>query len=256
VSVTIPYQFATQSGNVPASELDSNFSTLATAANERANLANYYIDTGGVNALSVSTAAPTTFTVSAGVAGPWLDILVANNNTGATTLTINGGTAIAVNDSLGGTLLNDALLVGCVYRLVFDGTGWRVQGMRFGAGSSTVTSTLDFTVPLSFTLVWQVTGFVATCALQSSTGTSSSTQFRIGNIPSWLQPTTINASSNLSLVQDGAVGLSNAGTITMHPGAIPWAVYLNGLFNGWSATGTKGIAPQVGNYQTFSYLLI
>ncbi len=79
----------------------------------------YAADTGAANALAVAlTPAPSAYT-----AGLQVNVKVANNNTGATTINVNGlGTKSIV---FGGAALTSGMLVaGQTYRLIYDGTNF------------------------------------------------------------------------------------------------------------------------------------
>ena len=64
--VTPVIAFATESGNQPASQLDTNFNQLAAAINDFGTYSVYAADTGAVNAIAVYVT-PTVPDVSAGV---------------------------------------------------------------------------------------------------------------------------------------------------------------------------------------------
>lgn len=133
--VTIPNTFATQSGNVPASQLDADYSVLAAAINDTGTYGNYLADTGAVNALVVTTPANITFSYATGV---WLEVLVANTNTLSTVnLNVNGLGNQLVRSPSGGTLPIGALVAGTVYRMVFDGSVFRAALPSFVANVAT-----------------------------------------------------------------------------------------------------------------------
>lgn len=121
--VTIPNTFATQSGDVLASQLDDDFSALQNAINDFSTYGGLYSDTGAVNALVVTIPAPLTFAYTG---TPWLDVIVSVTNTSPTvTLNVNGLGAITIKDSSGASLTVGALVAGTMYRMVYDGTNFR-----------------------------------------------------------------------------------------------------------------------------------
>jgi len=120
--VTIPNVFATQSGNVPASELDADYNVLSAAINDFVTYANFLSDAGAVNAIVVSTPANTTFSL---VGGVWFDCMVANANTSASvTANPNGLGATPVRDASGNALAIGALQANTIYRFVYDGAAF------------------------------------------------------------------------------------------------------------------------------------
>jgi hypothetical protein len=123
--VTIPNTFATQSGNVPASQLDADYNVLSAAINDVPTYGNYLSDTGAVNALVVTTPANITFSYTTGV---WLDVLVANTNTSLTVnLNVNGLGNKSVLTAGGATIPIGNLVAGTMYRAVYDGASFRVS---------------------------------------------------------------------------------------------------------------------------------
>lgn len=91
----------------------------------------YALAGGTANALTASfVAAPAT--------GASITLKISATNTGAATLAVNGGSAIAINktDSLTGSLValeaND-LIIGAIYKFSYTGTVWQIVG---GGGSS------------------------------------------------------------------------------------------------------------------------
>jgi hypothetical protein len=255
--VTIPYAFANATSPTALQNFDNDFNALAAATNEGNTLANYFVDAGTVNALSVSTQTGQTFT--GGVAGAWLDVLVANNNTGATTLQINAGTATPVADLNGNTLLQDALLGGCVYRLVFDGSIWRAQNMRRGNGSFVATGTGFSGAAPTFTIAWSIVNFDVTAAIQGglfSYGSSSSNQFGLSGVPTFLQPPTTTQFCSLPFVYDNGIQQYTGVVITIPTGSNTWPLGYNFNNNAFTASGNKGFYNGATIYQPFHYLLI
>jgi hypothetical protein len=124
--ITIANQFATQSGNVPASQLDTNFNQLASGANALSTYANYFVDSGAVNAMAITILPPLSVSYTAGLT---LEVLVANTNTGAVTLNVNGlGPINVVNPSGGAPLTAGQIVAGQIAPLQFDGTNFQYQG--------------------------------------------------------------------------------------------------------------------------------
>ena len=102
----------------------------------------YAVDSGAANALVVAlTPAPTI------VAGSLLVVKVAHTNTGASTVAVNGGSAVAITKQGSIALSGGELIAGQVVFLVYDGTRYQLIGSASGgSGSGTVTS-VALTVP-------------------------------------------------------------------------------------------------------------
>lgn len=123
-SVTLTNTFASQTGPLQLSTLDTNYSQLATAVNTLSNFANYYVDTGSTNAIVITTSSPQIFSYVAGVT---ITVKVAASNTGATTVSVNG-TSKNVLSSLGSNLTANQLLTNQVYNFTYDGTNFYLTG--------------------------------------------------------------------------------------------------------------------------------
>ena len=92
--ITIPNVFQNQTGNIPLSQLDTDFSTLATAINDPASYANYAVDSGAVNAYIITlNPAPSTLASMVGVTITFKPLVT---NTGASTINVNGFGAINI----------------------------------------------------------------------------------------------------------------------------------------------------------------
>ena len=133
--ITISNIFQSESGNVPASQLDTNFGQLASAFNSLLTYANYYVDVGAVNAISITVPSPL---VLAYVAGLPLQIKVSNTNTGATTVNVNGlGAVSLVYPGTAGALSAGQLIAGGIYSVMYDGTDFQFLGSISATGGVT-----------------------------------------------------------------------------------------------------------------------
>jgi len=129
--------FATQSGNIALSLLDTNFSQVASFLNNPNNYTNYLVDSGGANAYVVTF--PTGVIPSSYTAGLTVVMKVANANTGASTLNVNSlGTKNILNPDAS-SLSNGQLASGSLVMVVYDGTQFILLG-----GSATTTSTQSY----------------------------------------------------------------------------------------------------------------
>lgn len=96
----------------------------------------YAADTGAVNALAVSLSPAPTI-----VAGSLVVVKVANTNTGASTIAVNGGTATAITKEGSTALSGGEMKAGQIIFLAYDGTEYQLIGaISSGGGGGTVTS--------------------------------------------------------------------------------------------------------------------
>jgi hypothetical protein len=130
--------FTADVGPEALSLLDGNYSALVTALNTLANFSNYYVDTGGTNALVVTTIGSQVFSYVDGVV---LEIKVANSSTvAAPTLNVNGlGTRPIINTD-GSSLLSGAMLAGGRYHFIYnaDVASFVLQNPTIGIGAQVV----------------------------------------------------------------------------------------------------------------------
>jgi hypothetical protein len=137
--VTVGFTFQTQSGPIPLSELDSNFSSLQAAINSMNSYTNYLVDTSGAaNVITVSLPAGQTGTY---VAGLGLQIAVANTTTITNpTINLNSlGTRTVINPD-GSALAVGQIIAGQYIDVLFDGTSFRLMSQ----GGSTATPIGNF----------------------------------------------------------------------------------------------------------------
>jgi Chaperone of endosialidase len=125
--------FATQSGNIALSLLDTNFSQVASFLNNPNNYTNYLVDSGGANAYVVTF--PTGVIPSSYTAGLTVVMKVANANTGASTLNVNSLGVKNILTPSGGALSSGTLAANAIVMVVYDGTQFILVG-----GSTTGTS--------------------------------------------------------------------------------------------------------------------
>jgi hypothetical protein len=124
--LTLTNTFGPLPGPVLLSQLDTNYSQLATMLNALQTQGNYYVDSSGAaNSITVTVPAPLTFSYAAGVP---LQVKVANTNTGAgaVTINVNGGGAQALKNQDGSAIAAGQLKAGGVYGLQYDGTNFQV----------------------------------------------------------------------------------------------------------------------------------
>ena len=122
--VVIPNTFQAQTGNIPLSQLDANFTALNTAINDPASFGNFATDTGIINASIVTLApAPASLASIIGVPFTWKPAV---SNTGAATLNLNAFGALNILNTDGSALGIGALTAGSIVQTVYDGTIFRL----------------------------------------------------------------------------------------------------------------------------------
>ena len=124
-NVAVGFTFQTQSGPIPLSELDTNFSQLQVALNNLNSFSNFLTDTSGA-ANTITVAIPGTLVASV-TAGLEIQVQVANTNTlSAVQLNFNGTGNKSVINADGTALVVGQIVAGqfCIFQ--FDGTSWRL----------------------------------------------------------------------------------------------------------------------------------
>jgi hypothetical protein len=246
---TIQYAFATQTGNVPASQLDADFQTLAGQANNLTNQANYFVDTGTLNSYAITVTSPLAVALTPGLV---LNIMLSSTNTvqGAV-LTVNAlppAQIIYPGVPWGGSnaVLPGQLRLGAVVTLVYDGTYFEYQGPMFGSGSfaPTWTGFASGQAPAQ-NVNWAASGLFVNLTMPNTDGTSNATTMAFTNLPTYLQT---------SRAQGGACGIvANNGN--SYPGTFAVTAssstvnFLNmGATNGlFTPSGSKGFAVTYAN---------
>jgi len=116
--------FQNRTTNSPFSDLDTNFSNIASYLNSTNNYENYFTDSGSVNAYVVSIASPITFTLAAGA---MVSVKINNTNTGASTLNVGGTGAKSIIYPSGTAISANALPAGAVCKFIYDGSAYQLQ---------------------------------------------------------------------------------------------------------------------------------
>lgn len=123
--ITKPWTFQGQTGPIPLSELDQDFDTAYAAVNDANTYSNYFADTGVANAYAINTGT-ITFTLGAGLA---FFVKIANANSTASTLSVNGGPLTPIVTQNGTALVGGEFVANRVYFLVNDGTSFQIAGV-------------------------------------------------------------------------------------------------------------------------------
>jgi hypothetical protein len=204
-NLTIANTFAAQTGPIPLSQLDTNFTAVASSVNAAASYSNYYVDSSGVaNTITVTIAAPATFSYTAGVR---LQVLLANTNTSSTVnINVNALGNIRVVTPSGIPLSVGLLITGNVIDVIYNGASNQFVLLNQQpniAGSFTGTLT-GFTVAPTGTVYYVQQGYVTTLYAPSSivSGLSNATALTMTGLPAGLVPA--NNVGGTCLVYDGS----------------------------------------------------
>jgi hypothetical protein len=179
-----------------------------SAAAMQAQLGNYAVDTGAVNAVAV-TLSPAPSALTAGLA---IRVKVAAANTGPATLNVNGLGAVAIKYPGGAALAAGSLQAGGVYELVYDGAVFQMLAFVAGGGYQIISGNTTWTVPAGVTSVRVLCLSGAPGAGQgypNSSYGSSSGNFAVGTFavtPGQVISCTVGA---------GGLGGTNAGNATV-----------------------------------------
>ena len=128
--VSIPNTFATATTSIPLANLDADFSTVATALNDASTYSNYALDSGTTDAYVVSLSGLST-TYQAGLA---IQFQATTANTGPCTLNVNGQGAKNIIYPDGSTLSANAIVVGAICSLMYDGSSFQLLSVKNAAG--------------------------------------------------------------------------------------------------------------------------
>lgn len=155
--VNIPNTFATQTGNIPVSQVDTNFTTLATALNDPATYSNYAVDGGVANAYVITlNPAPSTL---ASLAGVPIIFKAVHVNTGASTINVNGFGVTNIFKNVNVNLVAGDIPANGLVAIAYDGTNFQLLSSYTSASSGyyAVTSGTD-TYTATLGLISYVTG--------------------------------------------------------------------------------------------------
>jgi uncharacterized membrane protein YuzA (DUF378 family) len=273
--ILIANVFATQTGPIPLSELDTNFSTAYAAINDYATYSNYLVDTSGVaNTITVTTPANTTFSYTAGVQ---LQVKVANTTTStAPQINVNGLGLQNIVNADGSAMVIAQIIAGQLCIFQYDGTAFRLlsQGgssaitgvnalavgppgtLSFGTG--TVNATVGYylnafpvfqgsvftgnitgcTGAVNTSCVGQTANNIVTLFLGTGTGTSNATTMTMTGLPAAIQPA---RAQNVTVAMENNTGfVTGTATLNAGSGTITFAAGPPGTL--FTNVGTKGMA--------------
>lgn len=163
-------------------------------------------DSGAANAYAVATVAPLGPSLKT---GSKILFIAAHANTGASTLAVNGGSAIPVKKSVSTALASGDILLGQVVEVVYDGTNFQ---MMAGAGATLNTFAVVSAVtgkPAASQIVAIYTAF-STETFPANFGSPNQSYGSVGTNPTSTASYTVN--KNGSSV--GTVSISTSGVFT------------------------------------------
>ena len=249
--VTIPNTFATATTAIPLTNLDADFTAVASTVNDANSYSNFAADTGSANAYVVTlTGVTTTYT-----AGLRIQFKALNANTTASTVNVNGQGAKNITFQDATALASGTIAANAIVDVMYDGTQFLLMndpagatgGDVVGPSSATDNAVVRFDtgtgklVQNSVVTIADSTGDVAGVGaltmggnLTLNGGTANGVLFLNGSKV---------ATSGSALTFDG----TNLGVGTASPVSI-----LNASFSGGAVSGTHSMAfgyPYAANLQ-------
>jgi len=254
--LTVSNVFGNESGNQPATQIDTNFAQLFAAYNALTSVANYFVDGGAVNAIAVTVPTPL---VVALVAGTALQVKVANSNTGATTINVNGlGANNVVYPGTAAALSSGQLVAGGIYSFMFDGTNWQYLGSQAsGGGTQLVTGSTTITLSgmssttqgtLNYAVIGgaHVTLEVNSATAANITGTSSTNQLQMSQLPAVCYSTSFQRGIpcivvDNSLYKYATANIQTNGFIYFALAGVNGSFLQDQVYNTFAIGGSKGL---------------
>ena len=127
--VTIPNTFATATTAIPLTNLDADFTAVASTVNDANSYSNYAADTGSANAYVVTlTGVTTTYT-----AGLRIQFRALNANTTASTVNVNGQGAKNITFQDATALASGTIAANAIVDVMYDGTQFLLMNDPAGA---------------------------------------------------------------------------------------------------------------------------
>jgi Chaperone of endosialidase len=237
--MAVPYSFATQTGSIPLSQLDSNFATSITLGNTAVVLGNTYSTIGNLTLSNV--------TISSGN----VSINVSNVSTiNTVTLTVTGNETVGGNVTITG---NVSVNVANVTTL--NATSSTITGNETVGGNVTVTGNVSVnnaTFSNSLTLSGGTANAVAYLNVSKVLTTGSALTFDGTNLGLGVTPSAWG--SSFKSIELGAKGVGIASNPSVYNTILSSNAYQNGT--GWTY-GNSSYASQyqIGNSGTHSWYI-
>lgn len=119
-TVAVSNTFANQSGPIPLSQLDTNFSALVDYANDPTNRNNYAADTGVASTYTIALSPA----VAGYTAGLMITFKPGNSNTSSSSINVNALGAKAIVNGAGANVSSGEIVAGRPLTVVYDGTAF------------------------------------------------------------------------------------------------------------------------------------
>lgn len=259
----IKVQFSTNAGTVGSpvfgTQIGPTFDNVVGIGDITVVAQNTYYggaDTGSANAYILNFSA--TFTTY--VNGTVIYWIPTNNNTGASTLNVNGLGAINITYASGNALQSGQLIANQIAIVAVSGGAFVYLGPSapVTTGSATFTG-VGFSGTVNIPATYSVSGNSVTWRVPTVTGTSNSTGFSMSypGAGGALAPGSNQLISVQAAEDNGSVIYSQVGVVQPTGlGHFQIVFYKNGNSTGWTNTGTKGLGDGGSDAITFTYLNI
>ena len=119
-TASVSNTFANQSGPIPLSQLDANFTSLVDYANDPTNRNNYAADTGVASTYTVALSPA----VAGYTAGLFITFKPGNTNTSSSSINVNNLGAKAIVSGRGNNMASGEIVAGKPLSIVYDGTAF------------------------------------------------------------------------------------------------------------------------------------
>lgn len=252
--------FSTNAGTVGSpvfgTQIGPTFDNVVGVGDTTSVQNTYYggTDTGSANAYILTFSALFTSYVN----GTIIYWVPSNNNTGASTLNVNGLGALNITYANGSALQSGQLVANQIVAVAVSGGVFVYLGSTVTAGTATF-SGVGFSGTVNFPGSYSVSGNTVTWRIPTATGTSNSTSFSMSypGVGGSLTPGSNQLISVQAAQDNGSVIYSQVGVIQpTGSGHFQIVFYKNGSATGWTNTGTKGLGDGGSDAITFTYLNI
>lgn len=119
-TASVSNTFANQSGPIPLSQLDANFTSLVDYANDPTNRNNYAADTGVASTYTVALSPA----VAGYTAGLMITFKPGNSNTSSSSINVNALGAKTIVNGAGANVTSGEIVAGRPLTVVYDGTAF------------------------------------------------------------------------------------------------------------------------------------
>jgi len=166
--VTVPNTFATQTTAIPLAQLDSNFNQVSGAINNAATYSNYADDIGTANNYFINISGVTTTYV----AGIRFQFKAANDNTGNSSLDVNGQGPKGIVQKDGTDIRPYTIIAGQIVDVLYNGTNFQLMNYdSTGIEVDSIVSSATITPPIDLCTQYNVTALATPATVAGPSGT-------------------------------------------------------------------------------------